>query len=398
MKCTRGAFFGLKVATKTPETIILTPEALLADNRSKTSKRAREGWYRARDAGDLKLYWPCADARSVVPYSESFVIRSIATGGDREAYRSVLTDGRVKGVIILNHFRGLADDSLDQDLINSGQAPSGCGGLKAKEVSLSNGSNGNGRGIQRYIETEVRHPDVFVQAYTMAAETAYETDHLVLAAAQNHRTGSIFPFAVFRRESIIATAVPLHHLFPGSYDPRRIYNNGMPFLTDDQLPEVFRTEIRENRRYVKLLRNLYPNLAEDQEVQRPHTVSFGEVIKPIQLRYRNTFSRPGSVFSVTIPRLRLEQQDIALEELISGIDQLQYPFDQAVAHARRRELPFSSVYNLLIETGDLDKSVGLARRIANEEWMQDFLRLPGRQILVAEINHGNALRIERFFG
>lgn len=378
----------------------ITPIELRADNHSLESQRLREQWYEARDDGNMLVWWLCGDARLFVPNQNALILRSIATGGDRKPYRHLLNDqGKVRGIVILNHFRGTADNSLDPSKVANGEAPEGCGGLGELQRARKNGDDPlTCSGIQHFVQTELFHPDVFIQTYTAAGETAVETDIKVLAAAQNHITGTIFPLAVFRdRGKSVESSVPMQRLFEGQYDPRRIYENGMPFLTDDSLPDVFIVAMNQNRRQVAMFRTEFPNLPLDQEVQKPHTVAFGDRLKPIQLRYPQTFGKPGTVFRISLPIQDLEtEKSASFRELEAGLDQVEYPISQAVANVRNSSMPFSSVYNFLIETKNLDISARLAKDAVKRDWMRAWLQLPDRQILIAQMNHGNAERIEVF--
>ncbi len=394
----RCAFFNWENMSSAESPLILTQEMLLDSNRSKQSKDARRSWYEAREDGDMVLAWLCGDARGIFNPDRAFILRSIAAGGSREQYINLLRYSRIRGIFVINHFEGTEDDVLDASLVESGQAPFGCGGLKAKADAIKNGSTpGNKNGIGKYVDEEIVHPDAVIQSFTMAIRTSRLTNIPVMAGLQNHVTGTVFAIAVFSEGKVMESAVSVEELFQNQYDPSKIYNRGgISSIDENRLPDVFRVAMSRNKRMLRELNEDFPGLHQDQLLQRPHSVQFGEPAKPIQLRY-DIFRKPGSVFSVTTPRADLDLDDVTFAELEAGFNQLQYPLEHAVRNAGNPDLPFSSLHNLLIETRDIGRSERLVRRALREyEWMRDFSQLQNRRILIAQVNHGEAQIVRPF--
>lgn len=366
---------------------IITPETLWVDNHSSEANRRRSVWELMRSQGRLTVFKACSDARLFLPYEDSISIRSIATAGSEVPYHKLVESPGVRRVVVIAHHDG--------DTVQKGKRPEGCGGLGAKASVDTNGSE---KGISRFIRENVRHPDVILQAWISAENIAAKTGKPVLAATQDHLDGTIYPIASFENGTQnIHTGVRLKYMLQDQYDPTTIYENGIPTMDQDMIPDEFKDIIAQNRqevvdRYIK-----YPNIRRLQKVQNPRMVVFSTDIRSTRIRYPSTADFPGSLFKLHVPREKVKSTiRIDHKSLIEGLDQAQYPFQHAVENYGKTGSPFSSTDRFLIETGDIDVSKELAENALKEEWMQKWIGLRDHHIFVAQTKRGILSYIEQY--
>lgn len=343
----------------------ITPELLFEDNHSKDTKVLREEWEGYRDEGMLTLILRCSDSRIVLPNPQKArSIRTIAAGGLKEPYRGVFENETVEQILILAHHDG--------ETIKPHKMPEGCGGLKAK------GSTENGKeyltGIQAYVAQEVEHPDVIMHAWRSAAETAIHTNKSILAATQDHLTGEIVPLAVYSNHGRnLTSAVNPLLLDEDRYDPKSLYANGIPSLTQEELPYRFRDYLKEYSIQLKKLHRTHPNLSKTQKIQSPSILVITDRTQPLEGAYPRTMSEPNTTFKLSVARTT-GKPDISDASIERSLNQAEYPIEH---------FPIQSVF---IETFDMGISEKIARKILRKNWMEK--RSSSIDLIVGQANHG----------
>lgn len=361
------------------ETPFITPQTLMADNRSEEAEKGRFAWEEARRQGSLFAIEACADSRTKIPnLEETVLIRSIASAGPVEPYTTLINSRGVGQGIILTHFDG--------NRAEKGKRPPGCGGLGAKETQLASGATNATEGVSHYVENQIATADTLIQACLTASAMSEQTDKPILAATQDHLDGTIYPVALYWNQGRARiSAIPESLLY--KYNEAEIYENGIPHLEDSEIPDWPRRFLRANRLHVQKLYDLYPNLRQKEATQNPPLAVLTTDIRPFALRYPN-LQEPGSFFSLSIPRLKdgiSSTIHIPKEELATSLNQMGYPVTN-----------FSRLNTIFIETRNFDKSKAVAEELVQKPWMRPWLQDGGHQILIGETQAGVATRIEVF--
>lgn len=372
------------------ENIPITPELLLADNRSEKARELSAAWERNHNEGNLWSIATCGDARIITPRPDNIIsVRSIATAGTKD--RQIFASEGVKFTVVMSH--------VDGDTIKKGEKPKGCGGLGAKEEALNGNHENRVEGIQYYIEKNIEHPDPVIQALISAREIRNSTGKPSLAVIQNHRTGKIFPFAVFLRGyQTVASELDILNL-EREYDPSKIYANEIPTLPADAIPDVFNEFLEANALQIDELLRRYPNLTEMQRVQNPKMVVVSSKLPSVRIRYPETTDFPGRIFKLFLSREKektTKRIDITPAAQNEIINQIQYPIGFAVKNSGQPNQPFSKTDRLLIETSDIGVSRNLATELAKTDWMQRWLGLPDHKIMVAQNIEGISNKVDYF--
>jgi hypothetical protein len=370
---------------------MISPDALFIENRSKEAARLREIWDQNRRKGKLTCFFTCGDARILTPSPEgSIAIRTIATGGSKEPYSNLLKNRGVEQIVVLDHHDG--------NTVKPGQKPTGCGGLAAKEQSNGHFGTQVQEGINDYIEHEVKHPDLIIQTLLTAEEISMHTNKPVMAATQDHLTEVIYPLAVFLQGGLQKlTTIHLNDIAGNLYDPSHLYSDGIPVLDDKFLPPNFMQLLEANRKETALLQKLYPDLQQKQRIQNPRMIVLSTDVRSMRVRYPKTSKTPGSLFKLNIPRKKEKlHTDIDPKDLIRTLNQAQYPIEHALKNFNNPAQPFSQTDTVFIETGDVELSRNLAKEITKKPWMQKWLKLPKRQIILASTHAGVSYKIEYF--
>lgn len=373
--------------TRLPESIVITPESLSADNGSDRAKALSAKWEENSRKNKLWGIVTCGDARIMTPRPDKLIsVRSIAAAGTVE--KRVLGDESVELIIVMSH--------VDGDTIENGKRPKGCGGLGAKEEALNGNHEKATEGIQYYIDNAIEHPDPVIQALISAREIRNATGKPSLAVIQNHRTGKVYPFAaLLKGYDIISSDLDLFK----SYSEAEIYANGIPTLNELAIPEVFREFMDASKEYVSAMLRAYPNLKDMQRIQNPRMVVLSSKLPSIRIRYPEIADFPGLVFKLFLSREKERTTgriDITPEAQKEVMAQAQYPLVQAVRNFGKPDLPFSKTDRVLIETSAISVSKKLAGELAGKPWMKDWLALPDHQILVVQNQEGISNIIELF--
>lgn len=361
------------------EDIVITAQSLYRDNHSPAAETARLEFEEKEVKGQLNAVEGCSDARTWT--SGHISIRNIAGASlprpELAAHRSIQ---------LWN-----ADSHYDSDKFDPGQAPTGCGGLGAKE-KLGD-TVVEKPGVLRYASSQIGHPDPILQAI-MTAEgiAALSGGKPVLATAQDHLTQKITPVAFFQMvdgEEISRKAVQRKFLSPKNYDPERIYAEGMPSLNEEHLPDTIRELLEKNRREARELQARYPNSRELLGTQRPRMVLLTTDRRSARGKFPTISSAPGSLFKINLTREKEgDSINITQGDLELALDQLSYPIQHAVQNSADQSMPFSNTDRLIVETGDLKLSRKIVQAAIREEWMKEWHRLPGRSIILLQTNDG----------
>lgn len=359
---------------------LITPGTLYQDNRSEKAHDNVTDWDLNRLDGLHIVTATCADARIEVPMDKNTErIHTIAVGGPKSPYENLLKGRNVRAAVALAHHDG--------DTAVIGQMPTGCGGLGAKAEIKTNGRKKT-KGVEVYIDRDIYHEDVILQACVSAFEIAELTDKPVLAATQDHLTGEIHPLLAFwtnnsSRFTACNRLVSITELLdPAKYNPAKIYQEGLPCLTTQDLPKALQEYMEANQREVDMLHEKYPDFRQMQKTQNPETIMLTTDIRPTRLKYPTLFEKPGSFFRLTIPRIKNSSgEDIGIEfseeELQRLFEQVQYPVDH-----------FDKVKNIIIETPSLEWSTKIGEALVEESFMEKWVEKFGSQILALETRGG----------
>lgn len=384
-----GGLLPHREITQPKKEVPITAEGLFEDNRSLKARGRIEKWHENSAKGQLIQSDACGDSRQEIPDLErSVIIQTISTGGPKEEYRGLVNHRAIRAIVNVTHHAG--------DTVKPKTVPRGCGGLGAKEEMEKNGNDGNSEGIEHYVAEDIYHSDVIVQTCVSAMEIGRMTDKPVLASTQDHLTGEIHPLIAFWTTG--NTSHSIHHrsiklddiLRPDKYDPEKIYVNGLPCIDIADLPGVFQDYLEANRREIEKLHEDYPDYRERQRTQNPSTIVLSTDIRPIRLRYPESFDVPGSVFRLSMPRRKyVEGDDLTIEvpqqELQRVLNQAQYPIEH-----------FTNARSIIIETRDYNLSVALVESLRKKPWMGAWAEKDGTQIIIIETQGGRVKRMAEF--
>lgn len=361
----------------------ITPEQLLEDNRSPKADAGRQEWEDARRKGKLTGVRACADARVLIPHAGTLRVRTIATGGPEQEYTMIFADPDIDKIVILAHYAG--------NRVEKGKPPEGCGGIHAKQEALSDDAWG------RFVGEHIVSTDVLIQAWVSAATTARRTRKPTLAAVQDHLDGKILPVAAFLEGGgEVITAIPIEHMLHKQYHPERIYAQGIPVLPGRKVPEIFDEFLDAGRDLMIKTHDEYPNLEVMQQIQNPETIVISTEARPLQICFPDTFKKPGSVFKISIPRNQIDITiPIADDHIAIALAQVQFAIVNSVTNHDQQGSSFSNTKTIFIETGNFALSTRLANDLLAEPLVQQWIKLPERQIIIAQMREGIAHRIEK---
>lgn len=359
------------------ESLIISPDFLFRDNHSSQAEANREQWEDVRSKGQLIAYYRCSDAR-LRPAGIGAMSWGKIAAAEKNPHVRFVTNKRIEVSIALTHFDG--------DTAIPGQMPTGCGGLGEKRKIEQNSHH---NGIERFIFEEVAHEDVLIQAWFTAENVAHMSGKPSLAAAQDHLNLQIFPIALFLPqddgEMLTISRVRSQDLIAKNYDPKRIYENGIPAISESSLPDVFQGIMKQNTKDIAITNSSYPNLRKMQKVQKPRTILWSTDVRSARVKYPVLSSPPGSIFKVIMPRDKIEGNVIITDEDIRKcLEQLEYPIKHALENHSNPDKAFSNTDRLIIETGSLNKSGQLAQRAMQEPWMKEWTELEDRKIIIVQ--------------
>lgn len=373
---------------KSSESIVITRGTLLTDNHSQLADELRGKHRDYKIAGLLYLLDACGDARTRFPKPEKYLTRkTIAAGSQIES--KILTSAGIGFAVIASHFDG--------EIFVPGQMPTGCGGLGAKDMALKEKKPTPIRGLGYYIARKIDHPDPLIQALLSANKITKEAKKPSLAVAQNHRNSEVFPVGIFLPGQAPICDVNLIDLF-SNYNPEEIYAKGIPELERRQIPDIFKDFLADCETQVKESLLNYPNLKEMFKVQNPRMIMLSSEVMSAKIRYPEIASFPGILFKIHLPRIKDGNNVFSIdpEKLEDVVNQTEYPIEHAIQNFRKQNESFSNTDIFLIETENLDLSKKVVLRLAEEEWMQKWMKLEGNQVLLVQTQEGISQLIEEF--
>ncbi len=371
----------------------IPPEMLrgkfLSDNESQETQGLLENWERARTQRNQTTIIACGDARLILPHRTTLNLRSIAAAGITKqsaitkSYLPIINNPYSKNILVMGHFDGRT--------LMSGERIKGCGGLGAKEAEKQTKEPRSG--VSRYVWTHIQDKDVYLQTIKAALAISKGREEPVMPALQDHITGAIYPIGVFSNYAqVVDAAVDVDELFQDNFDPKEIYENGIPVIDDNVMPDELQELLIQQSIDVKLLKEKYPDFEKRQEVQNPKMIVATTENRSMKIRYPQTAREPGSIFKLHIART--PSGEVLMDTVKDIADQLNYPITHATKNYNKKGQPFSKTDTLLIETEDIYYSYAIALYLFNQRWMQMWAQLPNRSAMVAQTQGGKTSEME----
>lgn len=366
---------------------IITPEGLWSDNHSLAAYEGLARWEELHDTGRLITIKRCSDARVMVPKG-AFYVSAIAAGGIQGLYLPLVEQSQ--GALVVAHYDG--------STAIPGVRPRGCGGQdeKAKMSEEERRSIGSDD-VAGYVREFVTHEDPIVNALYTAGQLSDLTEKTVLAGAQDHLTGETNIIAVFNRERgkhSIQLALPWAQMIrantPEGYDPRVLYEAGVPKLDMGDLPEFYAQIMEQQQTQMKAYNAMYGDLSVWNKVQNPSAVVITEDARPKSITYPAHFGGPNSVFSVRMPRMHTPNLGVQVNDwaINLAIRQAEYALGNAVANADQPDKGFNSLRTLILETRHPEIGNAALEHLKRRPLIHDFLRLPNSQIITSIVDQG----------
>ncbi|MEK7186635.1 MAG: hypothetical protein AAB675_04750 [Patescibacteria group bacterium] len=373
----------------------ITPEVLLEDNRSSVAAERIQTWKNAKKNHRLKMILACSDSRIILPDPNTeIVVNYIAAGRMPPNPKHLLLENLMsEAAVVIGHFDG--------DTINSGQMPRGCGGLALKESHRRDGKGS--RKIDNFVDLRVYDPDPILQAVRSAMHIAGKTKKPVLAVAQDHRNGKIYPIASFEHDEDLVKQIFIRGSVLSSlseYNATELYEQGIPAIQLGQVPDNLQEFMALGAERMKSIRMAYPNNYVESEIQDPSLIFISTCLVPFQARFPITGDKPGRVFEVFAPRYKDDSGTLkfSLSDLQPSLEQAEFPIEQSINNHGQDGKSFASTNTILIDTDTMTLSQELASIFVNEhgEFIQNWLRLPGHKIFVSRTTDGILEEIEEF--
>lgn len=350
----------------------LTTERLLSDNYSKEATVLIERWRRARDAGELFVVGACSDARLILP-DMSYQIRTISATGPRSPWHKAFQYDRVQGIFIIDHFD--------------------CGGLAAK--ATISGQEVAGKGALGYVRDHVWHTDPIYQSILTASWTASRTHKPVLAVVQDHLNGDLYIQGSFNNADQTEYKTIPTYLLMSEYINEDIYRNGRPRLKEGLVAPIFKPCLEEITEKATGLLEYDSDFRHRQLVQDMEFVGLSDNLKPMSVRSPGLFREPNRLFQVSLRRQSLDETDLDNEDVRYAFRQIHYPISHCIENQGKPHSAFQSTRVLYIETGKMEVSERLAKQAMRRSWVREWLELPSREIIIAEVIAGRIQRIDR---
>lgn len=422
---TRGTVFdgGLtesKVGTSLPHILPpVTADFLWNDNHSNDAEANREALQETIDGGQVENTIDCSDSRVRVPRKRrSRVIHTIATGGTRQLYQKLLDHRTTRATANLAHLNGISvEEALQKDDITIEDiTKDGCGGLNLKQLleagAVTEAAPGSIRG---FAKEKIFHSDPVVQTYLASLELAQMTETPVAAMVEDHISGEIKLIAAQQRKNgtmYVARNSRLdpRYLSPELYDPNRIYEGGLPTINPDDLPDnfaVFRDYIQSQKEEIAVLKERHPDFERMNRVQNQVRAVLWTTNPWHQgNRFPELSDIPGALFVVSSARqkemlptakdqMRKEVQ-ISQTALNEGIEQIEYPLTEAVAHHLQPERAFSQTSSLIIETSSRAASASLLEGALKEDFFHEWMNISGNKVYLLKTAAGEIQDIHEF--
>lgn len=352
-----------------------TINKLKIDNYSDAALARIDEWRCARAQGELYVACACSDARMNLP-EMAYHIRTISATGPRSFWHNVFNYEKIKGIAIFDHFS--------------------CGGLGVKADIARSPEDGSEIEAKAYVRDHVWHTDPVIQSILTASWTASRTHKAVLAAVQDHHNGKLYIQGVFyNNDQTEHKTVPTYQLM-SDYIHEDIYKNGRPELRDHLIPPLFWPMLEEVEAKSAALLEKYPDFVERQTVQNPEFVVLSTITKPLSIRFPGMFKEPGTAFQVTLRRPdSVTDSELNSVYVSEAWKQVNYPLHHCVAVQNLLSGAFKDSRVLYIETGKMEDSAKLAQQAIKKSWVIEWLELPQREIVIAEVIAGRIRNIDR---
>lgn len=365
---TLGRFYLRKMSTEHLSTI----DRLKKDNSSDRAGEKIALWRKAREGGQLFVVCACSDARLILP-EMAYHVRTISATGPRSSWHNVFNYEKTQGIAIIDHFH--------------------CGGLGAKADIEKRTLPENEEESSEYVRDHVWATDPVVQSILTGSWTASRTHKAVLATVQDHHDGMLYIQGSFRNDSQTEHKTIPTYLLMNPYISEDIYKNGRPQLREHLVPGVFHPVLGMIETASQALAVKYDDFAERQIVQNPEFIVLSTVTKPLAVRFPGLFSEPGHAFQVTLsrPSAGIEVDTDAKESW----QQVHYPIYHSVKLQDAHNGAFTKSRVLYIETGNMTDSDRLAKQAIKRRWIKEWLELPDREIVIAEVIAGQIRNIDQ---
>lgn len=365
------------------EDLVITAQTLYNDNHSQQAEEARERWSELKLKGKLRGFVRCSDAREKI-VGEGVSLGNISAASVPSS--RILNDRGLESLTVLSHFDG--------ETVEPGKMPTGCGGLAAKGTI---GDTPQVEGIGKYVSEEIFSEDAVVQSLVTAERIARIADGKpVLAGVQDHLDYTIYPVAYFQSERgqmRSVNSVRYEDIF--KYNPARIFENGVPTIDESFLPQELLEVLEQNAREARGILEKYPDLAKLNKVHRPRMVLLSTDIRSARVKYPTLTMPPGSVFKIHLPRERMgEELTVSDRDIPQALSQLEYPIKHSYDNHGDPQKPFSNTDRLIFEAPGMDQSRKLVKEAMKMSWLQNWISLPNKRILVAQVNAGIVNDIE----
>lgn len=372
----------------------LDPTLLQMENRSKRANFLIGRWYELKGMRDLMVVHGCDDARvgdGVRVFDNPGIIslRSIAAasvyGGNEDFFNWVYGHSSARAIVVAGHYDG--------SIYTPGSEPMGCGGLKEKKKMADEAEPAHHSrkttSVVDYVRNLIIHHDPLKQSVVSALRIADAFDKPVVAGLIDHSNLAFKPVLIIdHKGQSIRTAVSLEKLFtPGN---QALYENGIPELDFDLSNPDWLFSLREGNQKAS------QRVPSGQKTQNPHTVVISTEIRPVSIRYPETFGATNTNFCVTLPYVKPTGGVIGFTDLAvsQSLAQAEYALLNAISAEEGQA--FSSTRNVLIETPDLDLSRGLAGMFADRALTRQWLDKKRGNIIVSQVNHAETSFMEKF--
>lgn len=354
--------------------------------------RLSKEWQINKENNELWIIITCGDSRLLIPKPEKIIsMRSIDLGGIKA--RDIFLKGGAKFAVTMGHFGHFIPGKMTE----------GCGGAAAKIDSLNNHNHIEIEELMYYIDKKIDHPDVLVNAILNAKRIFEETGMPSIAVGENHRTGRIYPLAVYTKEAYdVHPKFDLTNLAKG-YNEAEIYADGIPFLTENEIPDkalkIFKEFLDASKENMETMLRKYPNLEEIQETQNPKIIAISSKLPSIKIRY-DGLDIPNFVFKLHLTRDKdYETGETEIDPKVQKevIGQALYPISLALQNYEKPDRPFSATDTVLIETSRMDNSISFAKGLAEKPQLKKWLDLDkNHKIIVIQNKEGISNEIEYF--
>ncbi len=345
----------------------LSPESLLADNRSPKAIEGRAKHSANKATKRLILVSQCSDSRnmSTEPEREA-VIRSAGGAPDFASFSLALADSSYSAVVFEGHFAGKEEIE--------GESPEGCAARRVKGEQLKGKEPKSD--IEKWVHEHLAHSDLILDLFKRSETVLRLSGKDLLLVARDHLDQTIYPVMAFLNEPLVPPTVDMQE-----YDPAVVYRAGIPHLTSGQLRDsVFADYL--NDYYSKRFPELHRFGLLDKEsrlTQDPKVLLIATETMPVELWLPSLVEQPGKVFVETLARTRDSQSGrirISERDLDCVIRETDLP------------LHYSKLDTIIVLTEDVAQSERVLSRLKRKPKFQMWMEDSAHQLMAGQINNG----------